>query len=239
MENQLIETDAIAQALSVAGWDMEKELAGMAVETTQFELPRVRIEHKDNGKHRMYIDSGESYLDDQSQEIEIPDNKLSAVVFATQSIRAFWKEGEEIPACSAIDDVPVGQEAFAENCRHCDHGVIGGQCKPKVRLLLLAEINNEIKPFIMNLSPTSIKHWNAHKKKLQRSNLPVVAANTTFELEDVKKGTYRWAEVHVGMNGIASKAMLIAARTARTELEEFTKHITPSDFDDAGDKQSS
>ena len=56
MEHSLIETDAVKQALSVAGWDMEQELAGMAVETSQFELPRVRIEHKDNGKHRMYVD---------------------------------------------------------------------------------------------------------------------------------------------------------------------------------------
>ncbi|NQV50214.1 MAG: hypothetical protein HQ507_06935 [Candidatus Marinimicrobia bacterium] len=237
MENQLMEIDAVKQALSVAGWDMEKELSGMATETSQFELPRVRIEHKDNGKHRMYIDSGESYLDDQSQEIEIPDNRLTAVVFAEQNIRAFWKEGDEVPACSGIDDMPIGIEPLAVSCKRCEHGVMGGKCKPKVRLLLLVEIQGEIKPLIMNLSPTSIKHWNAHKKKLARSNLPVVAVNTTFELEDVKKNGFRWAEVHLGMAGIASKEMLIAARTARTELEEFTKIISQSDFDDAGDLQ--
>ena len=64
----------------------------------------------------------------------------------------------------------------------------------------------------MNLSPTSIKFWNAHKKKLQRSNLPVVAVNTTFELEDVKKGSYRWATVKLGMDGIASKSTLVIAK---------------------------
>ncbi|NQV34265.1 MAG: hypothetical protein HQ515_16340 [Phycisphaeraceae bacterium] len=90
----------------------------------------------------------------------------------------------------------------------------------------------------MNLSPTSINHWSAHKKKLQRSNLPVVAVNTTFELEDVKKNGYRWAETKLGMDGIASKEMLIAARIARTELEEFTTKITQRDFDDAGDRLS-
>jgi len=239
MEHSLIETDAVKQALSVAGWEMEKELAGMAVETTQFELPRVRIEHKDNGKHRMYIDSGESYLDDDSQEINIPGNKLKAVVFAQQFIRAFWEEGSEIPVCSAIDDIPIGAEPLAESCKRCEHGIMGGKkCKPKVRLLLLAEIDGEIKPLIMNLSPTSIKHWNVHKKKLTRSNLPVVAVNTTFELVDVKKNGYRWAEVKLGMDGIASKELLIVARKARTEFEALTRDISEADFSDSGDKQT-
>ncbi len=236
MQNQMIETDAVKQALSVAGWDLDTELAGMAMETTQLELPRVRIEHKDNGKHRMYIDTGESYLENASQEVDIPNNKLTAVVFAEQFIRAFWEKDSEVPLCSAIDDQPIGQETLSDSCKHCEHGVIGGSCKPKVRLLLLAEIDGEIRPLIMNLSPTSIKHWNAHKKKLQRSNLPVVAVNTTFELEDVKKGSYRWAIVRLGMDGVASKSTLVIAKTARTELEELTRRISDADFSDSGDK---
>ena len=236
MEHQMIETDAVKQALSVAGWDLDTELAGMAVETTQLELPRVRIEHKDNGKHRMYVDTGESYLDSDSQEVDIPGNKLTAVVFAEQFIRAFWEKESEVPLCSAIDDQPIGQEVLSDSCKHCEHGVIGGSCKPKVRLLMLAEIDGEVRPLIMNLSPTSIKHWNAHKKKLQRSNLPVVAVNTTFELEDVKKRSYRWAEVKLGMDGIADRSTLVIAKTARTELEELTKRISDADFSDSGDK---
>ena len=239
MEQQLIETDAVKQALSVAGWDLDEELASMAVETTQFELPRVRIEHNPNGRHRMHVDNGASYLEDGSQEVDIPGNKLTAVVFAQQSIRAFWKEGDEIPACSAIDDMPIVQEPLAENCRHCEHGVIGasGSCKPKVRLLLLATVNGEVRPLIMNLSPTSIKHWNTHKKKLNRSNLPVVAVNTTFELDDVKKNGYRWAEVKISIDGVASKELLISAKTARTEFEDLTRRISDADFGDSGDKQ--
>jgi hypothetical protein len=236
MEHQMIVPDEVKQALSVAGWDMEKELSENVVETTQFELPRVRIEHKDNGKHRMYLDNGESYLDDDSQEVDIPGNKLTAVVFAEQFIRAYWERESEVPLCSAIDDTPIGQEVLSDSCKHCEHGVIGGACKPKVRLLLLAEINGNVRPLIMNLSPTSIKHWNAHKKKLQRSNLPVVAVNTTFELEDVKKRSYRWAEVKLGMDGIADRATLVIARTARTELEELTQRISDADFSDSGDK---
>ena len=236
MEHQIIETDAVKQALSVAGWDMEKELEGLTTESNGFELPRVRIEHKDNGKHRMYIDTGESYLDSDSQEVDIPENKLTAVVFAEQFIRAFWEKESEVPLCSAIDDLPIGQEVLSESCKHCEHSVIGGSCKPKVRLLLLAEIDGNVRPLIMNLSPTSIKHWNAHKKKLQRSNLPVVAVNTTFELEDVKKGSYRWATVRLSMDGIASKETLVIAKTARTELEELTRRISDADFSDSGDK---
>ena len=68
MENQMIVPDDVKQAMSVAGWDMEKELEDQSIVSSGFELPRVRIEHKDNGKHRMYIDTGESYLDDDSQE---------------------------------------------------------------------------------------------------------------------------------------------------------------------------
>jgi hypothetical protein len=239
MEQQLIVPDEVKQTLSVAGWDLEKEMNDMAEETSQIGLPRIRIEHKSNGKHRMYIDAGESYLDDVSQETNIPGNKLTAVVFSEGVIRAMWQEGDELPVCSAIDDIPIGGNALADNCRHCSNGVIGGSCKPKVRLLLLTDIDGEIRPLILNLSPTSIKHWNAHKKKLQRSNLPVVAVNTTFELEDVKRNGYRWAEVSLGMKGIASKEMLVIAKAARTELEEYTKRISQSDFDDSGDKQPS
>ena len=235
MENQIIVPDDVKAAMSVAGWDMDKEMEDQSTASSSFELPRVRIEHRDNGKHRVYIDTGESYLDGDIQEINIPGNKLSGVVFAEQSIRALWQEGAEVPLCSGIEGQPMGKEPLAHDCKHCEHGVIGGSCKPKARLFLLAEIDGEVKPLVFALSPTSIKHWNAHKKKLQRSNLPVVAANTTFSLEDVKKGTYRWAEVKVGIDGIASKEMLMLAKHARDQFEEVTRVISSHDFADPGD----
>ena len=236
MENSLIVPDDVRAALSVAGWDMDKELEDQSTASSGFELPRVRIEHKDNGKHRMYIDTGESYLESDTQEIDIPGNKLRGVVFAEQFIRALWQEGAEVPLCSAIDDMPVGKEPLAETCKRCEHGVIGGACKPKSRLFMLAEIDGEVKPLVFALSPTSIGAWNLHKKKLQRSNLPVVAANTTFSLEDVKKGTYRWAKVKVGIDGIASKEMLMLAKQARDQFEEVTRVISSHDFADQGDQ---
>jgi hypothetical protein len=235
MENSLIVPDEVRAALSVAGWDFADQMDELHTESSGFELPRVRIDHRDNGKHRLYIDTGESYLETDTQELDIPGNKLTGVVFAEQFIRALWQEGAEVPLCSAIDDMPVGKEPLAETCKRCEHGVIGGACKPKSRLFMLADINGEVKPLVFALSPTSIKHWNAHKKKLQRSNLPVVAANTTFSLEDVKKGTYRWAEVRVGIDGIASKEMLMLAKQARDQFEEVTRQITERDYSDPGD----
>jgi hypothetical protein len=236
MEQQMIVTDEVKQALSVAGWDLEKELDDMTVISSQLELPRVRIEHKENGHHRMYLDKGESYLDSESQEIDIRGNKLTAVVFAEQFIRAYWQNGEEVPVCSAIDDIPISDNPIAVSCKQCEFGVIGGECKPKIRLLMLLEIDGEAQPLIMNLSPTSIKHWNTHKRKLTRSNLPVVAVKTTFEIEDIRKNGYRWAEVKLGMDGISSKEVLILAKAARTELDKFTDQISHRDFEDAGDK---
>jgi len=102
--------------------------------------------------------------------------------------------------------------------------------------LLLTEVNGAVKPLIFNLSPTSIAPWALHKKKLQRSNLPVVAVNTVFELEDVKKNGYRWAKVRVSVDSVASKDMLLIAKQARTELEKLTQHISDQDFSDPGDK---
>jgi len=235
MENAVVVPDEVRQALSVAGWDMDSELSDLNKGSSGFDIPRVRIEHKDNGRHRMYIDTGESYLDDDLQEIDIKGKKLTGIVFAQQDIRALWQEGAEVPVCSAIDGIPIGQEPLAEKCNACEHSAIGKSCKPKVRLFMLSEVDGEVKPMVFALSPTSIKHWNAHKKRLHRSNLPVVAVNTTFELEDVKKGTYRWAEVKVGVDGIAQKDMLLLAKTARDQFEEVAAVITSHDFSEPGD----
>ena len=235
MEQSLIVPDDVRAALAVAGWDASREMEELQSEASGFELPRVRIEHKENGKHRLYVDTGESYLDDDSQEITIKGNNLTGVVFAEQFIRALWQEGAEVPLCSGIDSVPSSKEPLASSCNQCEHSAIGKACKPKSRLFMLCEIDGEVKPLVFALSPTSIKHWNAHKKKLQRSNLPVVAVSTTLELLDVKKGTYRWAEVKVGIDGIASKEMLMLAKQARDQFEEVTRVISSHDFSDPGD----
>jgi hypothetical protein len=236
METTLTEQTEVQKSLAEAGWDFEEEVQGLQVETNHFDLPRIRIDHKDNGKHQMYIDLGESYLDESTDETLLPGNKISAVVFAEQYIRAYWKGDAQTPTCSAINNKPIVHDPVSEQCHGCEQGAIGGDCKPKVRLLLLSKIGGAVKPLIFNLSPTSIKHWNLHKKKLQRSNLPVVAVNTTFCLKDVKKNGYRWAEVDIGIDGIASKDDLGLAKQARNEMERIVSRIDEQDFNEPGDR---
>ena len=79
METKLIETDALSRQLAEAGFDLNEELTQIETTSNGIDLPRIRIEHKDNGKHRMYIDYGESYLDDESQEIPIQELSSSDI----------------------------------------------------------------------------------------------------------------------------------------------------------------
>ncbi len=235
---EITKIDALAQSLSEAGFDLDEEL--MQIETTSngIDLPRIRIEHKSNGKHCMYIDYGESYLDDDVQEKPIKGNRIEGVVFVEQNIRALWEEGESLPRCSAIDNRPIVDSPENDSCQGCHEAIIGnGKCKPKIRLWMLVHKEDGIKPFIFALSPTSLKHWNNHKKMLKRSKLPVVAVYTVFTLQDVKKNGYRWAEVEIGINGIADKEMLILAKKYRDELEKLMKKITEKDYSDPGDKE--
>ena len=233
METALIKHDEILSQLTEAGLDLNEELDL----SSKIDIPRIRIEHKNNGKHRMYIDHGENYLGIDSQEETIPDNRFKAVVFSEQEIRALWEEGESLPKCSAVNGIPTVEEPINPQCNGCPESVIGeGNCKPKVRLWLLTEHEDVIKPFVLALSPTSIKHWRSHKRKLQRSRLPVIAVNTIFTLEDVKKNSYRWAEVTFDVDGIPDKPMLIKAKEAREELNRIMGKITDSDFTEPGDK---
>jgi len=229
--------DEARAVLTEVGIDLETELLELDESVNGNMLPRVRIEHRDNGKHRMYFDMGESYLDSSSDEIPVPGNKLEAIVIAHQHIRALWKEGDIVPTCSALNELPNVSEPLATKCSACEHSQIGkGLCKPKVRLLLLTEVEGKVQPVIFTLSPTSIKHWQAHLRRLKRSGLPPIVVNTVFTLEDIKKNGYRWAEVNIGINGVASKELLIQAKQLRDEYREYLSRITESDFADAGDR---
>jgi len=233
---EIIKINEVQKTLAEAGFDLESELLKIETNGNGIDLPRIRIEHKDNGKHRLYIDYGENYLGDDTQEETISGNTFSACIFAEQFIRALWDEGELLPRCSAVDTIPIVENPVKENCRVCPESAIGSACKPKVRLWVLLEHAGEIKPFIFNLSPTSLKHWNSHKKRLKRSKLPVVAVNTVFTLEDVRKNSYRWAEVNIDIDGIVSKEMLLFAKQYRDELNRLMGVVSEKDYDDPGDK---
>jgi hypothetical protein len=229
---EIIKINEVQKTLAEAGFDLENELLNIQTNGNGIDLPRIRIEHKDNGKHRLYIDHGESYLADDTQEEPIEGNTLKACIFAEQFIRALWDEGELLPRCSAVDALPTVEAPVSENCKVCPESAMGSVCKPKVRLWLLMDG----KPYIMNLSPTSLKHWNAHKKRLKRSKLPVVAVSTVFTLEDVKKNSYRWAEVNIDIDGIASREVLLLAKQYRDELNRIMNVVTAKDFEENGDK---
>jgi hypothetical protein len=236
----MVKIDQIQKTLAEAGFNSEEELLNLESSRNGFEIPRVRIEHKDSGKHRLYIDHGDNYLGDDSQEETLPENTFQAVVFAEQSIRALWEENEPLPICSGIDGKPTISDPVSRSCLNCPESIIGqGKCKPKIRLWLLLERDSRIMPFVMSLSPTSIKHWHQHKRKLKRSKLPVVSVNTVFGLLDVKKNSYRWAEVNFDVASVPSLEMLQTAKQARDELDRVMQDITARDFEDAGDQSES
>jgi len=235
-QKQLKPFDQARAVLAEVGIDLETEIMELSENVNGNMLPRVRIEHRDNGKHRMYFDLGEDYFNGDN-EVSIPSNRLEGVVVAYQQIRALWKEGDIVPTCSSVNEVPNVPEPLAPKCSACEHSLVGkGLCKPKVRLLLLTEVDGELQPVIFTLPPTSIKHWNSHLRRLKRSNLPPIVVNTVFTLEDIKKNGYRWAEVNVGINGVAPKDILIKAKALRDEYHEYLNRITESDFADAGDR---
>ncbi len=230
------------KALAQVGIDIDAELADMQVpSSSEPDLPRIRIEHSVSGNHRLYIDYGESYLAEANRE-DIKDNTFQGVVFAHQSIRALWQKGEKMPICAGIEGMPSPRirNPISPNCNNCAEAILGeGRCKPKIRLWLLKENKSGIQPYIFNLSPTSIKHWTFHLKKLRRSKLPIVAVNTVFSLDDIQKEGYRWAEVLFDINGVASTEMLSMAKKARDEIRRIVSQISEKDFADPGDMQSS
>jgi hypothetical protein len=237
--NNLIKVDTLSKQMAEVGFILEDELLHIETVGNGIDLPRIRIEHKENGKHTLFVDYGENYLVDESQEEAIDGNAFQGVIFAEQFIRALWEENETLPKCSSVDGLPLVDNPVNDECKSCPESIVGSKCKPKIRLWLLMKSGDGIKPFVMALSPTSIKHWNNHKRKMRRSKLPVVAVNTVFTLEDVKKNSYRWAEVNIDIDGIVSKEMLILAKRYRDEFIRIMTVVTDRDFDEKGDKVTS
>ena len=66
--------------------DIDTEVASM-VENIPPTLVRVRIDHSPSGRHRMFIDNGESYDESQEDQIDVPNNVFSGIVVFNQSIR--------------------------------------------------------------------------------------------------------------------------------------------------------
>ena len=229
--------EKILEELEESGWDVNQELELLTSRMKKQDLPRLRIEHSEEGKHRFYVDSGESYIKGKKQFTFLRATELKAIVFEEQQVRAFWKDDEEHPRCYSIDDQILSTEPLSPTCEQCPESIPGfGGCKPKVRLFLLPLLKKEIQPMVMSLSPTSIKPWREHQLKLQRSGLPPVAVLTTFELEDCANDTFRWARVQVGIRGIVSKANLLLAKQAQQGISKFKTRVILKDFCETGDR---
>jgi hypothetical protein len=229
--------EKILQDLVSTDWDTEHELIELNSRIKKNDLPRLRIEHSEEGKHRFFIDYGESYIRDSKQYDYLRVKTLKAIVFAEQQIRAFWLDEESHPRCYAIDDEILGTNPVSASCEQCPESIPGFvSCKPKVRLFVLPLLKNEGQPMVMSLSPTSIKPWREHQLKLQRSGLPPVAVITTFELEDCANDQFRWARIQVGIRGVVSKANLIVAKQAQQSINRIKTRVITQDFCENGDR---
>jgi hypothetical protein len=231
--SEIVKIDTLLADLVAAGFDYDSEIASTLPGGNHLDVPMIRIEHRDNGKHRLYIDYGESYLSDVPTEKDL-GNSFSGIVFAEQLIRALWSEGDEnIPTCAAINGKPTVDEPLSANCISCKESAIGSNCKPKIRLWLMLD---DGQPYLFHLSPTSLKHWNLHKQKLKRSGLPIVALKTLFSLKAIKRNGYAYAEVEIGVEKAVTKEELVLAREFRKEFERMMSRISESDFKEQGDK---
>ena len=212
-----IEKEKILEELEHSEWDVPRELEILNTRINRQDLPQIRIDHRDDGKDRFFIDYGESYIKGHKQVAFLRVIELKAIVFEEQQIRAFWKEDEDRPRCYAIDNSILSTEPLSPTCEQCPESIPGfGACKPKVRLFVLPLIKNrEMQPMVLSLSPTSIKPWRDHQLRLKRSGLPPVAVITTFGLEDTANDSFRWARVQVGIRGIVSREHLLLAKNAQ------------------------
>ena len=218
--------------------DFSQDVAQM-MEGIHVEPPRVRVLHQTNGKHKMYVDTGEAYFADEGDQ-ETPLNKgLTGIVIQAQLIRAMFNEGEHLPECAAVEGVPVVNRPLSEACLKCAESAIGkGRCKPKIRLFILTQTKGAPNLVVFPLSPTSIKRWKSHLRKLAKSGAPYFAVVTRFKLEDTAKNGYRWAEVTMDVERVVTKDELQQVREMRAEFKARMKEVNDRDFNDPGDKQS-
>ena len=227
----------ILEDLNQSDWDVTQELDILQQRVKKQDLPRLRIEHREDGKHRFFIDYGESYIKGDKQYTYLRLSELKGIVFEEQQIRALWQEGEDHPRCYAIDDQILSTEPLSSRCELCPESIPGfGACKPKVRLFILPLLKNKMQAMVMSLSPTSIKPWREHQLRLKRSGLPPVAVITTFGLEDIVNDQFRWARVQVGIRGIASREHLVLAKQAQQGIARLKNRVILQDFSETGDR---
>ena len=215
--------------------DLQAELDRMT-EGVRMSLPRVRVEHSPSGKHKLFLDLGPRLEDENDVQEPLKGNKLSGIVIAHQHIRAIFEEGATAPLCAAVDGHPTVDNPQAGSCASCSLSGFGSHCKPKVRLLVLAPTEKgELALWVFPLSPTSIKQWNRYVQRLARSKVPYVAVNTRFELKDIQRPPYRYAEVVMTAERLITKFELEQVKEARSVFDDVLGTVVKDDYSDPGD----
>ena len=211
---------------ALEGIDVDSEVV-MMTDGIQPVFPRVRIDHSPSGRHRMFLDLGESYSEGELDQIDLPGNVFSGIVVYAQTVSATWVEGEAVPRYTAINGkVTSGVESMS----------YAGQAKDKARLFVLTWYDDKPQLVIFNLSPTSIKHWRNHVSRLARSKAPSIAVVTRFNLQDTQRNSFRWAEVVCGVERVVNQKELNLALELRQECESMFGMITDQDYSDPGDR---
>ena len=211
--------DIALEHLAETGWDIDNELQRLESHLSEYDIPRLRIDHNEEGKHRFFIDKGESYLSEDKQNVFLKHQTLPAIVLEEQNVRALWLEGDEQSRCAAVDGQIYSKEPMATACDHCPESIPGvGMCRPGVRLYVLPLIKRRSRAMVFNISPSSIRLWRDHQLRLARSGIPQIAVITTFELMDTQTEEYRWARVEAGIREIVTKPQLKKALAARDQI---------------------
>ncbi|MBT4361526.1 MAG: hypothetical protein HON27_06530 [Candidatus Marinimicrobia bacterium] len=218
--------DTALEHLAETGWDIDNELQRLELHRLEYDFPRLRIDHNEEGKHQFFIDKGESYLSEDKQNVLLKHQTLPVIVLEEQNVRALWLEGHEQSRCAAVDGIIYSKEPMATACDHCPESIRGvGMCKPGVRLYVLPLIKRRSRPMVFNISPSSIRLWRDHQLRLARSGIPQIAVITTFELMDTLTEDYRWARVEVGIREIVSKPQLKKALAARNQISSLIPRL--------------
>lgn len=227
------EMDKVLAEMKKEGFDIDGEVADQQ-EGIRPVLPQIKLEHSGTGKHRMYLDlqTGDEGI------IDVTDNILNAVVVINQHIRAWWDKDteEKMPDCSSVEGIPNVKEPVNPTCQGCPKNGFPGDCKPKVRLLIITKhpVTDEAGPAVFNIPTTSIKNWDTYIRSLGR--MPVMGVQTQFSLVDVKKDPYRWATVAMRAAAGSDSTMRKEIKELREKMGEVFQQVHAEDFEDPGDK---
>jgi hypothetical protein len=222
------------QRLAELDIDIQAELERMT-EGLEQPLPRIRIEHSPSGRHQMLVDYGPTLDEDHNHQPAV-GNVLRGVVLMDQQLRAVFEADSTAPVCASVDKLPTVDSPKAYSCEVCEWGVYGSPCKEKTRLLLLNPDRADKQPVaVFPLSPTSIKHWRRYLQRLASSKVPYLVVVTRFELKDIQRNGYRWAEVVPVAERLVTQDELAFVKEVRQAYDKVLAEVARADYSDPGD----